>query len=122
MCTSQCSSSRLCAVSPAPHWNNTLSETTIAARPLTVSRDLTCCRKLDLLVGCGRPEVLAQVAHLFPLGVTLSVDDLAGRTPSRIADSPTRSQRDPTERNLQPQLRPHETRPQSPATYGVPVP
>ena len=32
--------------------------------------------KVELLVGCGRPEVLAEVAHLLPLGLALGVDDL----------------------------------------------
>jgi hypothetical protein len=38
----------------------------MAARPLMVSRERTCC-KVELLVAGGGPEVLAKVAHVLVL-------------------------------------------------------
>src|ERR1022692_1262220 len=48
--TSQSCSRRLRMVSPAPPSNSTLSDKTMAARPLILSRLRTCWRKLSCLL------------------------------------------------------------------------
>jgi hypothetical protein len=35
-------------------------------------------QEVELFVGGGRPEVLAQVAHVLALGLTFCADDLVG--------------------------------------------
>src|SRR5262245_58855080 len=50
VCTSACLSSSRRTVSPAPPSNNTLSGTTMAARPCCFRIVKTCCRKLSCLL------------------------------------------------------------------------